>query len=55
MIDPLNELALLVADARAHGHGSIDCASLEKLITRCRQDRHLEHLRRDLMQVYPLT
>lgn len=55
MTDALHELATLVADARAHGHGSIDCAALEALIARCRQDRHLEHLRRDLMEVYPLA
>lgn len=55
MIDPLRELATLVADARAHGAQSIDCASLERLIVRCRQQRPAEHLRRDLMAVYPLT
>lgn len=55
MTDPLHELATLVADARAHGHNAIDCAALEALIVRCRQQRTHEHLRRDLMQVYPLT
>ena len=55
MTDPLEQLAILVADARAHGHNSIDCASLEALIQRCRHGQHLEHLRRDLMQVWPLA
>ena len=54
MTDPLDQLALLVADARAHGHGAIDCAALEALIHRCRQQRTHDHLRRDLMQVWPL-
>lgn len=55
MTDALHELAMLVADARAHGHQSVDCASLERLIVRCREHRPAEHLRRDLMAVYPLT
>lgn len=55
MTDALHQLELLVADARAHGAQSIDCAALEALIVRCREQRPAEHLRRDLMQVWPLT
>ena len=44
MIDIGNELARIVADARAHGQTMVDLATLERLLHR----RH-EHLRRDLL------
>lgn len=45
MIDIGNELARIVADARAHGQTMVDLATLERLLHR----RRTEALRRDLL------
>jgi hypothetical protein len=51
----LDAVAALVADARAYGHQSVDCAALERLIAERVSARTTEVLRRDLMEVFPLT